>query len=694
MSDKIGPQHRSRKAILYVRQSSTYQVQHNEESRRLQYAMELRLRELGWTTVEVIDDDLGRSAAGTVARAGFERMVSEVCLGHVGAVAAREVSRFARNSRDWQKLVEVCRVVDTVLIDQEMIYDPRKSNDRLLLGLKGSLNEYELDLLRQRAWEARKEKAARGELVAQVPIGFIKTSDQHIEKDPDRRVQDAIVLVFRKCFEFGSARQALLWMIEHGLQVPTQRFLAGAWETKWRSPDYRHLYRIVTNPLYAGAYVYGRTRQQIEYVDGEPRKSSRRKRQKDWSVLIPDHHEGYVSWEEFQQLQGMLSKNRQLTASPGAPKPGSALLAGVLRCRRCGRRLNVSYTGREHNIPRYVCTRGYLDQGEPKCLNVGGVPVNQAISDEIQRVVQPIAVEAACEAQSKVSQRELDLISALERDLTAARYEATRVERQYNAADPDNRLVADELERRWDTALRRVAELEQRLAHQERGANDEVIPDATELAELSQDLSAVWDDASTDMRLKKRIVRTLIREIVIDVDRAAGEATLVIHWQGGVHTELRVPIRRRGANSRHTAPKVVEAVRQLALICNDQTIAGLLNRNQLLTGAGNRWTKARVTSLRSHHGIPCYTSDRRTTEGWMTLTEAAELIGTSSTTLRLAVERGEISAIHPLADGPWIFRREDLDQPAVHRLVARAQRRRGNPAKPDSRQETFSFFSE
>lgn len=248
MSDKIGAQHLSRKAILYVRQSSAYQVQHNEESRRLQYAMESRLRELGWAAVEVIDEDLGRSAAGTESRNGFERMVSEVCLGHVGAVAAREVSRFARNSRDWQKLVEVCRVVDTVLIDQETVYDPRKSNDRLLLGLKGSLNEYELDLLRQRAWEARREKAKRGELVAQVPVGFIKSPDQRIEKDPDRRVQEAIRLVFRKCVEFGSARQALVWMVEHGLQIPTRRFIAGAWETKWRRPDYRHLYRIVTNP--------------------------------------------------------------------------------------------------------------------------------------------------------------------------------------------------------------------------------------------------------------------------------------------------------------------------------------------------------------------------------------------------------------------------------------------------------------
>jgi hypothetical protein len=326
-------------------------------------------------------------------------------------------------------------------------------------------------------------------------------------------------------------------------------------------------------------------------------------------------------------------------------------------------------------------------------LNFGGVPVHLAIAHEILRVVQPVAVEAALEAGRDVSRRELDLIAALERDLTAARYEATRAERQYDATDPENRLVADELERRWNAALKRIAELEQRLAQQQCRADAQSLPDAAELALLADDLSTVWDDASADMRLKKRIVRALIREIVVDVDRQVGEATLIIHWQGGVHTELRVPVRRRGSSNRHTAPQTVEAVRQLALICRDPVIAGILNRNRLLTGSGNRWTKERVTSLRSHHGIPCYTPERRAVEGWMNLTEAADLIKTSAATLRQAVERGEINAIHPLADGPWIFRRDDLDEPAIDRLIERVQRRCGAPAKPDPRQQNLSFSS-
>jgi DNA invertase Pin-like site-specific DNA recombinase len=252
MTEKIQPQHLERKAILYIRQSSAYQVSHNLESQKLQYAMEERLRQLGWREIEVVDDDLGRSAAGTVTRVGFERMVAEVCLGKVGAVAAREVSRFARNSREWQQLIEVCRVVDTVLIDQEMVYTARQSNDRLLLGLKGSLNEYELDLLRQRSVEARRAKARRGELVVAAPIGYLKTGEERLEKDPDRRVQQAVLLVFHKFLELGTVRQTLMWFLEQALELPAY---TPQGETCWKRPSYATVYRMLTNPVYGGTYA-------------------------------------------------------------------------------------------------------------------------------------------------------------------------------------------------------------------------------------------------------------------------------------------------------------------------------------------------------------------------------------------------------------------------------------------------------
>jgi DNA invertase Pin-like site-specific DNA recombinase len=694
---KVRSHHLERKALLYVRQSSPHQVLHNEESRRLQYAMQVRLQSLGWKEVEVIDEDLGRSATTTVGRSGFQHLV-----GKVGAVAAREVSRFARNNRDWHQLIEMCSLVDTLLIDHETAYDARLGNDRLLLGLKGSLSEYELDLLRQRSLEARRQKAARGELITIAPVGYLKTPDQRLEKDPDQRVQLAIRTVFDKFLELGSVRQTLLWLIEHGIQMPARRYGVLGWETHWKRPSYRSVLSILRNPAYAGTYAYGKTAARAQVRNGVLYPARVSKPRDEWSVLLPGRHAEYISSKTFTRIGEMIDKNAQNWRAPGtgAAKRGPSLLAGMLRCRRCGRVLMVTYTGNRSSVLRYVCRRGRLDTGEDRCITFGGADVDAAVAREVFRVVRPGALEAAMQSTTEESRKDADVLQALLLEAKGARYDAERARKQFDAVDPENRLVADELERRWNQALQRVQEIEDRIEKQRLvDARRQLLvstAEAASLRDLPVELERVWNAPETDIRLKKRIVRALLEEVVVDVDATAGEVVLVIHWKGGVHTQLSVRRRRTGENRHHTSKDVVEAVRVLARVCTDEIIAGVLNRNGLYTGHGNRWTKELVTSLRSKHAIPVFQSVRQRQEGWMKLGEAAGHAGISETSLRSAVEQGDIEALHPLPLGPWIFSREALDCPAarlridkIHRAAARAT----GPSEPDSRSLTLEFSS-
>jgi len=447
----------------------------------------------------------------------------------------------------------------------------------------------------------------------------------------------------------------------------------------WRRPRYTTIYSILSNPVYAGTYAYGKTEHTTQYDHGQPRRRSRRKPKDQWWALIPGAHEGYISWKQFEEIQQMMTNNAYLGDRSGAAKRGMALLAGLLRCHRCGRKLMVAYTGNGPFVLRYACNRGRLDNGDRPCISFAGLTLDESITKEVLRVVEPAALQAAVLASKEETLQQDEVLGALQRDLEAAKYSAHRAAKQYDATDPENRLVADELERRWNQALQKVQEVELRIRQQMQ--RREVAPATPEeFANLAVDLEAVWNHPDSDARLKKRIVRALIEEVIVDMDSEGGEIIAVLHWKGGVHTEVRMPRRRRGHSRAHTPKEVIDAVNILARICSDNMIAGTLTRNGLLTGMGNRWTRERVVSLRSYHDIPCYSEERRHAEGWLTLTEGAAQLGVSGITLRLAIERGEIEAEHPLSAGPWVLNRRALDTVAAAQLVERIRTKRRTPA--------------
>lgn len=409
----ITPKHLERSAFVYIRQSSLTQVHENLESQRRQYELADRARALGWSRVEVVDEDLGRSGSGRVKRPGFERFVSAVCLEEVGGVFALEASRLARNNRDWYHLVDLCGLTSTLIIDAEGVYDPHHFNDRLLLGLKGMMSEWELGIMRQRSLVALREKAERGELFTTVPIGFCRTRDNRCEKDPDRRIQRSIHLVFEKFEEMGSIRQVLLWFRQEKVELPAVEYGSFGRTVVWKLPVYNTVHNILTNPIYAGTYAFGRTKTEITVVRGTPeRRSGLAVPQAQWAVLLPGHHEGYIDWDQYQANRKRIAENAQMKGlmSRGAPRRGPSLLAGLLRCRRCGRRLHVSYSGPGGQVLRYGCRGAAINHGAGRCISFGGLAVDRAVEEAILAVVQPGAIDAALQAAAEADAEERQVL--------------------------------------------------------------------------------------------------------------------------------------------------------------------------------------------------------------------------------------------------------------------------------------------
>jgi DNA invertase Pin-like site-specific DNA recombinase len=693
-NDKIRAEHLHRPAFVYVRQSSLTQVRHHHESRRRQYDLQDHARGLGWSQVIVIDDDLGKSGATAAGRPGFQRMVAEVSLGHAGAVVGLDVSRLARNNRDWYQLLDLCGLTNTLIIDGEGVYDPRQLNDRLLLGLKGTMSEAELGWIRQRANEGLLAKARRGALILGLPVGYVTTRDGRVEKHPDQRVQQALALVFEQFTIAGSVRQALLWFRQERVTLPSLEREPGWGErVTWRLPVYNTILKILTNPCYAGAYAFGRTYTRTAVIDGRPHKTrGHRQGREHWIALLRDHHEPYIAWDVYERNQQLIAHNAQMKGLMvrGAVRRGPSLLPGLLRCGHCGRRLHVSYSGVGGYVPRYSCQGAALNHGTDRCISFGGLRVDEAIRREVLRILTPGAIEAACRsADAGVQEREA-VRQAVELELREARYEAERARRQYDAVEPEHRLVAATLERRWNGTLARVQELEERLAALTADAERHVAPARTVLLRLAEDFPRVWDHPSTDIRTRKRIVRLLIEEIVVNVLPGAQERIeLTIHWKGGKHTQLVIPRNRTGQHRRSTDRAVVDVVRDLARAQSDGDIARVLNRLGYRTGAGNTWTALRVLSLRRYHGIAAFerTSDRR---GVLTIAEAASALGVSAGTVRRLIVLGMLPATQPVLHAPWAIRQEDLALDAVRRAVGAIKAGRGLPRSEDVAQLTLT----
>lgn len=656
---KITADHLARAAFVYIRQSTADQLLHNHESRRRQYGLADRARQLGWATVEVIDDDLGRSGGG-INRPGFERLLAAICGGRAGAVFAIEVSRFARNGRDWHTLIEFCGLVGTIIIDEDGIYDPRHPNDRLLLGMKGTMSELELSLFRQRSHEALKQKARRGALFLGVAAGYVKAGRDRIEKNADQRVQDAIRLVFAKFAELQSVRQVHVWLRDEGITLPVASHSAAEGRSiVWKLPLYNTVHNILTNPIYAGAYAFGRTMSRVSVEEGRKRvRRGLRRPQKEWDVLLKDQHEGYITWNEFERNQRVIANNAtgKGSAVKGAVRRGELLLAGLLRCGHCGRKMYVAYGGK---AGRYHCEGALVNHGTERCISFGGLRADEAVSREVLRVLKPLGIEAAFKAleaqtsETSAAQRQLEL------ELQQARFSAAHARRQYDAVDPANRLVAGELERRWNEALQVTHRIEGEIAALQASKPPPLgEKERQHLMQLGTDLELAWSHPAATAATRKRILRTALYEIVVRVE--GDHIEMILHWQGGDHTALK--LRRNGVGKhRWTIPEdTLSLIRELARLMPDQQIAQLLNRTGKPTGRGNGWTVARVRSFRHHHGIVVYREGEWAERGEITLEAAAQIMEVSVMTALRMIRQAIIKGRQLCRGAPWVIKADDV----------------------------------
>jgi DNA invertase Pin-like site-specific DNA recombinase len=668
---KITAEHLSLKAIVYLRQSSPKQVVQNLESQRLQYAMAEKAEQLGFTQVETIDCDLGKSASlGSPDRKGFDYVVSSVAQGEVGIVLGREVSRLSRTDKDWCHLLEVCQIFNTLISDEDQVYDLSLIDDQLILGIKGTMSVVELKVLQMRLLRGQEEKARRGEMLKRLPAGYQRDTDGNAVITADTRVREAIALVFKKFRELRTIRQAFLWFRDQDVQLPVNPARGGN-QLVWQIPTQGFVRDVLVNPFYAGAYVWGRRPVETVFVEGKLKKrQGSLRRPQECRVFIPDHHEGYITWETYEHNQTIIrgnNMNLETSEAMAAVREGSGLLTGLLRCGHCGRKLHVRYWGGRGTNARYLC-KGDFDSGGEYCLGFGGDRVDRRITEEVLQAISPLAIEASLQAIDRLTNDEDDRRHVLQRRLEQLQYDARRAFEQYNEVDPRNRLVADELERRWNKKLEEIEQIRTDLTSLDQQRPSLTDADQERIRALGEDFADVWYDKDCRGTLKKQIARTVIEEVIAS-DADENTLRFVIHWKGGVHTELTMP-RPKSSAAQKTSMESLEIISKMAVRYGDDQIASVLNRLGHRTGKGLRWNQIRVKTARRNHGI---SGQKRALvdPGVLSLSAAAKYCLVSNKSIERLVERGVLPMQQVAPRAPWEIRRVDLDAEPVKTILDR-----------------------
>lgn len=650
ISPKIAPHHLGLRAVVYVRQSTPRQVLANQESTRRQYQLAERAQRMGWPAprVEVVDEDLGLSGAGSHARTGFQRLVAAIGLGEVGLVLVTEVSRLSRLNSDWHRVIELCAVFRTLIADEDGVYDPRDPNDRLLLGVKGTLFAAELHILRARMRGNLLNKARRGELALRLPVGYRRLGDGTVVLDPDEEVRATLARVFERFSLLRNARAVQRDLAGHGLRMPRLvQHGAEAGRVVWVRPTYQMVQQVLTSPVYAGVFVYGRRKQEVSPGD-PPVVAERRRPMEEWDIVVPGAYPAYIGYDQYMLNRRHLRDNLYNFAAKGrgAPREGRALLQGLVVCGRCGRRMSVSHGS--HYL-RYQCCRVQIDYAAPLCQAFPVAHLDRALGALFLEAVRPAAVETALAAFAQLERERQALDRSWQLRIERARYEAQRAQRQYDAIEPENRLVARTLETRWNAALQALEQLEQEYAVVRR---TELLPlgqaDRQAVRRLAEDLPALWRAATTTEVDRKRLLRLVVSEVVLTVDAKERRAEATIAWSGGATTRHEVRCPPLGWHGR-TRDEVVARLGELARTLPDHRIAERLNAEGLRTRTGKAWTYARVFSMRKQHGIatacPLHTRGpaAQRADGMVPAATAARRLAVSASLVNVWVRQGVLA---------------------------------------------------